>query len=318
MSKAIAKSIADLGWSLWGELGIPSVVRNHSDVAIDPEPLVMFSRFLFAGDARLQEQISRWCAVHADRVSASRLHGIHRAVLPDVATCFDELAHELRSHGVPWAGRPSTERRGPPAKALELPTTRPALARVRLRALCGVGARADVLAELLALRGRALVASEIEHLGYTKRSLARILAELADAGLASTRAERNTLAYELSGARQWAELLAATNVAWPPWLKIFELAALAQRLNVHSEKGEAVHRVAAVKMAKEVDALAAGLGLPPLSPTAGRPDAWDVVITWLELQMRALADGTSPAFRAAFDADKAKTKARRPAVVAAR
>lgn len=71
------------------------------------------------------------------------------AVVLEVSKGFDELAEELRGHGVPWAGRPSATARTT-AKAIELPTMRPALVRLRLRALCGVGARADVLAELMA------------------------------------------------------------------------------------------------------------------------------------------------------------------------
>lgn len=297
MSKTIAKNVTDLGWSLWGELGVQSVVRNHADVVIDPEPLIVFSRTLFQGDARLQEQVSRWCSAHADRVSASRLQGIQKAVDPDVAKGFDVLAEELRAHGVPWAGRPNATARSTTAKAVDLPTTRVALVRLRLRALCGVGARADVLAELLAHQGRWLVASDVDHLGYAKRSIARILAELADAGLAKARAERNTIAYELARPERWQELLGAASVASPDWLTVFDLAAVALQLNVESEKSESVRRVAATKAAKQIDALAAVLGLSPLPTTAGASDAWDVVTSWLELETRALADGTSSAFR---------------------
>jgi hypothetical protein len=314
MSRIIAKNVTDLGWSVWGELGVPSVVRNHAGVVIDPEPLIVFSRALFKGDARLQEQVSRWCAAHADRVSASRLEGIQKAVVADVAKGFHNLADELRAHGVPWAGRPTATSRTTKAKALQLPTTRPALVRLRLRALCGVGARADVLAELLAHRGSWLVASDIDHLGYTKRSIARILAELADAALARTRAERNTIAYELAGTERWGELLDAATVAWPDWLKVFELAALAQQLTSENEKSESVRRVAAAKVAKQIDALGAVLGLSPPPPTSGRSDAWDVVVAWLELHTRTLAEGTSAAFQrrtsGAERAAKSRTRGR--------
>ena len=299
MSRTITKNVTDLGWSLWGELGVPSVVRNHADVIIDPEPLIVFSRTLFKGDARLQEQVSRWCSAHADRVSASRLQGIEKAVVAEVAKGFDELAEELRAQGVPWAGRPTVTPRTTTAKAVELPTTRPALVRLRLRALCGVGARADVLAELLVHQGRWLVASDIDHLGYAKRSIARILAELADAGLAKARAERNTIAYELGRPEHWQEILGASSIASPDWLKVLDLAAVAVQLNVESEKSGSVRRVAAAKAAKEIDALAAVLGLSSLPSTAGNPDAWDVVTSWLELETRSLADGTSSAFRRA-------------------
>jgi hypothetical protein len=296
MSRAMIKSVTDLGWSLWGELGVPSVVRKHTEVAIDPEPLIVFSRTLFSGDARLQEQVMRWCRAQADRVSASRLHGLQKAVSPEVAKGFGELADELRSVGVPWSGAPRATRMSE-AKALELPTMRPALVRLRFRAVCGVGARADVLAELLARQGQWLVASDIDQLGYAKRSIARILAELADAGMATARAERNTVSYELARPERWQELLGAQGLVSVDWLSVFELAAVALRLDGESKKSESVRRVFAAKAAKQINQLAAVLHLSPLPPITGRQDAWDIVTAWMELQMRALADGTSSAFR---------------------
>lgn len=115
--------------------------------------------------------------------------------------------------------------------------------------------------------------------------------------MATARSERNTIAYELARPERWQELLGAASVVSTEWLNVFNLAAVASQLNIASEKGESVRRVAATKAAKQIDALAAVLGVSPLPPTAGRSDAWEVVTAWLELETRALADGTSSAFR---------------------
>ena len=76
MTERITRLVIDLGWSLWTELGVPGVIRRHAHVAIDPEPLIVFSPWLLRHDARLQEEVVRWCVAHADRISASRLHGL--------------------------------------------------------------------------------------------------------------------------------------------------------------------------------------------------------------------------------------------------
>jgi hypothetical protein len=78
MHHSIARLATDLAWSLWGELGVPSVVRNHTQVVVDPEPLVLAAPFIAQHDARLRDEIRRWCAAHADRISTSRLKGLAR------------------------------------------------------------------------------------------------------------------------------------------------------------------------------------------------------------------------------------------------
>lgn len=292
MTERIAKLVVDLGWSLWSELGVPGVVRHHAHVAIDPEPLIVFSPWLFRDDARLQDEIVRWCVAHADRISASRLHGLLKTASPEVLSAFHDLATTLRAHGVPWTkaktpGTPET------TKPLALPTTRPALIRVRLRALAGVGARADVLAELLGHQSRWLIASDLHHLGFSKRNVARILGELADAGVVGSRADKNAVAFKLA-TPQLAQMLEGKQLAWPSWASVLAFVEDLQRLCDDQGKSEVVRRVAAPKAAARFDVASAALNFE--RPVVPRDDAWSAVVVWAEEQMAALVDGTSPPF----------------------
>lgn len=296
MTERITRLVVDLGWSLWTELGVPGVIRRHAHVAIDPEPLIVFSPWLFRDDARLQEEVVRWCVAHADRISASRLQGLLKGAPPDVASAFHTLATTLQSHGVPWTKTKATDTsdtRTP--KTLTLPTTRAALVRLRLRALAGVGARADVLAELLGHEGRWLIASDLQHLGYSKRNVARVLSELADAGLVTSRADKNAVAFKLA-TPLLAPMLQGERLAWPAWAKVLAFVDNLQRLRDDEGKSEVLRRVAAVKAAARFDAESAALDLQ--RPVVPGDDPWSAVVGWAEGQLAAIADATSPVFMA--------------------
>src|SRR5690606_25508948 len=107
----------------------------------------------------------------------------------------------------------------PPA----LPTTRPSLARLRVRALAGVGARADVLTELLGRTAVWTTASDLDTLGYSKRNVARVLSELADAGLAAELADGNARTFQIDCGEAWTRLLHVEEVGWPHWDAVMRL-----------------------------------------------------------------------------------------------
>lgn len=298
MTERMGKSVVDLGWSLWSELGVPGVIRHHAHVAIDPEPLIVFSPWLFRDDARLQEEIGRWCMAHADRISASRLHGLLKTASPEVSAAFNQMATMLRSHGVLWTtGTPSAVATTTTSQRA-LPMNRPALIRLRLRALAGVGARADVLAELLAGSpvGGWLIASDMQHLGYSKRNVARILGELADGGFVATRAEKNAVAFKLA-TPLLAQLTEGQRLAWPQWASVLAFVEDIQRLGEDEGKSTVVRRVAAVKAAARFDVASAMLNLK--RPVLSADDPWSAVVVWAEEQMGAIVDGTSPPFMVA-------------------
>jgi len=268
MTSAIAQLTIDLAWSLWGELGVPSVVRNHTMVVVDPEPLILSSPFIAQTDARLRDEIWRWCAAHANRVSTSRLKGLSKRAEPDVRAAFESLAATLATDtSVRWPHPPQTPPwpRHPEPRPRSLHLERPSLLALRTRAMVGVGARADVLSAMLGSTVRWTRASSLDHLGYSKRNVARVLGDLAEAGLLQQRGERNTLTFRIAEREPWERLLTLEGLKWVRWDLVFELAFALLQLEQLSAKPAAVQRVEGTKARAGLDALATALDLtsPP-------------------------------------------------------
>jgi hypothetical protein len=275
VGSVVERQALDLLWSLWTELGVPGTTRDHPGVVLDPEPLLVISPFVMRDDARLRDEVFRWSVAHADRISTSRLQGLLRRARPQVQAAFGAFAATLDAAAdVRWPRDPSAKpwSRAPAPRAPELPLTRPSLARLRVRAVAGVGARADVLAELLARPSTWATASDLEHLGYSKRNIARVLSELADAGVVRQRAERNARAFQVLRADLWADLLALTDLSWPRWDLLLGLLVEALALRDVEPKSAAVRRVEATQARDRMSALADALGAPSPPATRGVQD----------------------------------------------
>ena len=286
----------DLAWSLWTELGVPGVVRRHTGVAIDPEPLIVASPRLAAHDPRLLGLVYSWCADNDQRISASRLRGLaalapssaQEALAPMVATLRQDqgVRWSVPSPGEPWAA--------PPEKRLtQVNVSRPPLLRLRLRALAGVGARADVLAELLGRADHWVRASDLQDEGYSKRNVARILSELTEAGLVEMRVQGKTHLIRLPRTTAIGELVGATDLAFPRWRPILAVVLTVIDLADLSDRPAATRRVEAHKAAERLRPAAREIELASPPSTRGNPDAWDEVLTWAADQTSALATGDS-------------------------
>ncbi|MBT3220827.1 MAG: hypothetical protein HN348_17220 [Proteobacteria bacterium] len=296
--RAIQEAVRDLGWSVFTELGVPGVVRHHQSAVIDPEPLIVASSVFFELDLRLRDQIYGWCKTYADRISVSRLQGLLNKLEEPNRRSFAAFAATLRSgskarwpmiEGVePW-------RRPPDVKPPRLPLERPALLRLRLRALLGVGARADVFCELFARTGAWTRISELADDGYSKRAIALILSDLAGAGFVKSRTERNALHYQLAHPELLYELTGAGDLAFPSWRKIMLLVRRSLALVELEKKPDGVRRVEANMHRKEMKRLADQLWLNEPPVTRGNPEAYDEMDSWVTTQMDELAKGSSPA-----------------------
>jgi len=295
---AIQQAVRDLGWSVFTELGVPGVVRNHQSVVIDPERLIMASSVFFNLDLRLRDQIYGWCRTHADRISVSRLQGLFNKLEEPNRRSFAAFSATLRaSSKVRWPIIEGVEpwRRPPEVKPPRLPLERPALLRLRLRALFGVGARADVFCELLARTGAWTRISELADEGYTKRAIALILSDLAGAGLLKSLTEHNALHYQLDRSELFYELTGAEDLAFPPWGKIMLLVRRSMELVELEKKTAGVRRVEANKQREEMKRLADQLCLDEPPVTRGNPEAFDEMLSWVTVQLGELARGSSPA-----------------------
>jgi len=297
-SETIRDGVLELVWSLWTELGVPGVARNHAHLIVDPEPLIVATPMLAAADPRLLEQAFGWCAAYADRISASRLKGLLSASSELVVERFSAFSLGLRDHGVKWPtpGRPHpwSPPRKPPAHPI--PLDRPAMLRFRLRALCGVGARADVLVELLTSGESWRSAAELAALGYTKRNVASVLSELDDAGTVASRTEGNTRRFRLARPTLLAELVGADQLVAPAWHPLFRVLVDLLGLLEHETDPAAVRRVEASKLRDRLVGPCRMLSLDEPPPTRGDPDAWDLLVTWGASRVRAVATGLEPRY----------------------
>jgi len=279
-SATIERHAADLAWSLWTELGVPGVIRRHASLVVDPEPLLVATPELARADQRLQDEVLRWWRAHEDRLSVSRIAGL-AAALPD-APCERFAEFSLRRGKGSDVVR-SAARRGalvrerPP---IRLPLERPSLLRLRMRALSGVGARADVLTSLLLGRSRWASAAELASAGYSKRTVARILTELADAGIATRRADGNTLRFRIVRPQSLSSLAADDGSTEPQWTRVFAVSTELLELARLGEKPDTVRRVAAHAARESIAAACAQLDWDPPPLTRGVPSAWKDVLGW--------------------------------------
>lgn len=176
------ESPLDLVWSLWTELGVPGPRRDHRRAILDPERFLMVTPWLARADARLSDLVFGWCVQHGTRLSGSRLTALVRTAHPDVRLAAEVFLAELATAGVPLVRVPPLSAARPRShRGLPIDAERPALMRLRTRALVGVGGRADLLVALLSAPDAWVSASSlVDDVGMAKRHIARVLAELAD------------------------------------------------------------------------------------------------------------------------------------------
>ncbi|HEY8951506.1 MAG TPA: hypothetical protein VIP78_02970, partial [Candidatus Dormibacteraeota bacterium] len=147
----------DLAWSLWFELGASGGVRRHDWQAVDLEPLILFTAWL-GTDSRLRANAIEWSIANARFASTFRLRHFAERASPAMRAAFGRFAATVRTHArVPWPAQ------GDPLALLQHDDglgspdlRRPSLIQLRLRALVGVSARAEILKIMLAEPDRLL------------------------------------------------------------------------------------------------------------------------------------------------------------------
>jgi len=173
---------------------------------------------------------------------------------------------------------------------------RSALLRFRVRTVCGVGARADVLCELLAEWPAWTTAAELAQEGYSKRNVARILRDLEAAGLVRARPLGNRLAHRLHGVDHLSWLVGREPPRIPRWRTLFRILSLLIDLAAGLEGlGAASRRVAAHETRERLLPLCAELQLADPPVTVGDATAYERLLAWGANLAAGLAAGSSPA-----------------------
>jgi hypothetical protein len=262
----------DLAWSLWAELGVDGATRRHDWQAVDLEPLIIFTAHLGGADSRLRASTIDWCITNTRFASAFRLrHLAERASTPTRAA-FGRYSATVRAHAkAPWPGEgdPLTlfhpERMGSPD------LRRPSLVQLRLRALVGVSARAEVLKLMLADPERPQPAATLaEDAAYGKGSVARALEMLSMAGIVQVQPHANRLLYRLARPGELAQTLQWLPSVFPDWWPIFSVVE-ALTAYAHTSVPAASRPAALQKLLQQIDHDLHRLGISELVPRAAVP-----------------------------------------------
>ncbi len=281
-SERLQEHIIDLAWSLWAELGVSGWRRRHMSHSIDPEPLILFTSLLGDTDPRLRDESTDWCIAYGRYISAARLKTFLVRESPEAQKAFGEFAATVNAHStLRWPGATKPRRYQRTGRSEVSDFRRASLIALRLRALFGVGARAEILRAFLAEPATMLSAAELAgDAGYTKRNIAEALDALRMAGVLETIPVRNQLRYRLDRPGELKALVGELPSSFPRWRSIFRI--LEVLLQTARKVGPLTPTVRAVEVTRTLHEVEPDLRLvrvrPPLPP--GERDAWNLFEHW--------------------------------------
>jgi DNA-binding transcriptional ArsR family regulator len=299
-SAQIREHILDLAWSLWAELGVSSWTTRHQQWAIDPEPLILFTAHITDADRRLRDEALDWCIRYGTYVSTPRLRNLVKEAPPEQQTAFATFAATVNAHSDHrWPSSARAINYKPTGRSSLASFTAPALIALRVRALFGVAARADILRAIIAEPNRDFTASDlIDDVNYTKRNIDNALDPLVMAGLLEVRPLRNRHHFRLAQQQTLQEFVGQRPRLYPRWRPIF--LCLSSILEVACRAPELTQRVATVEANRVyrqiLPLIEASSLMRPATEIAGL-EAWRVFVTWADELTRRLAFGDDTAFR---------------------
>lgn len=289
----LREHVLDTLWSQWHELGVAATLpRRHSDDFIDPEPLIAFTATHGDLDPRLRDESIDWVLRYGIYVSKARLKNVLAAqgLLQDAR--FREYAATVNAQGGagwPAAGAAPLRFRSRARSLLE-DLGRPALISLRIRAIFGVGARAELIRAFLARPSLAMTAADLSaETGYGKRNVLNELEPLRFAGLVKSFRAANADRYSLAAGDRLVPLVGPLPDRFSRWTQTF--AALHVLLEVARsgvKRSDLQNAVDAVRLVADRKELLASAGIyPPQLPLG--PSAWPAFLEWAVGRARSIA-----------------------------
>jgi hypothetical protein len=215
-------------WSLWSEAGVSGWARHHSETAIDLEPLLIATAWLGQFDARLLEEAFDWCVLNSRFASAVRLRNLLPTMHDPVRVAFGAFATTVRSRRkVSWPGAGTPLKISVTNRSTIPDLRRPALLQLRLRALFGVAARAEILRRMLPEPGRFFGIAELAlHSAYGKDNVADALDLLTLAAITTETtmtSAGNAKLFRLESAAELVALVGPLPANQPDWSARFRI-----------------------------------------------------------------------------------------------
>jgi hypothetical protein len=296
----LQQAVVDLAWSLWGELGVSSwQPRRHRDWAIGLEPLLMLTASVAREDPRLAQEAVDWCATNERFVSRTQYRHVFKAADWPFADDLVWLSSALQRH---LRGRwPGASDDAPPLDAVSGKSTAPALERpallsLRLRALFGVSARAELLQVLLLSAPERTVKELTERVSYTRRQVELDLDMLVAGGLVRRVEWASPARFVLAQRRALTELvgeLPRITVRWTPL--VHALTGLTHAFGELSKRDLASPETEMRRRVRDLEPPIAHAGLPqPPKPADG--DYLERMAQWSVEAFEAVAAGDTSAF----------------------
>lgn len=273
MTSGFLASATSFVWSAWGELGVPSVERRTTDLAIDLEPLIRLTNIVGSQDARLRSHAASWRAAFPELVSKARLKRL--------------------------AGNNGSDSIGPVRARLlsgdqALDVSSASAVQLRIRSALGVSTRAEIIRQLvLDPPETRRSSSDLAQLGfYSKRNTEKALDALERGGWVSRIEGGASLRWSLADHGAIADLfspLPANNASFLALAEILEaLLSLDGVASAEQQVRSAVARESLVGLRNT-----AGWGSIRLPAPLRDVDAWRETLDWVSgLPASALETGS--------------------------
>lgn len=289
----LREHVLDTIWSQWHELGVSSTVpRRHSDDFVDPEPLIAFTAVHGDMDPRLRDESIDWVLRYETYVSKARL----KNVLDDWGlrgnALFLEYAATLNaygSHGWPVDNAKPLSFRSRARSLLE-DLTRPSLISLRIRAIFGVGARAELIRAFLSRPQLAMTAADLSaETSYRKRNVLNEIEPLRFAGVVKSFRAANADRFQLARPAEVEALVGPPPERFTRWARAFEvLHALIEVIGPSPKRSDLRNAIEVRRLLEERRQLfeSAEIYPPPLPADVA---AWPAFLDWAVVTARSLA-----------------------------
>jgi hypothetical protein len=292
-SSDLREHVLETLWSLWHELGVVATVpRRHSDDFVDPEPLIAFTATHSELDRRLRDESIDWVLRYGTYVSRARL----KNVLADwglvESALFREYAATINAHG--GAGWPAAGAKPlafhSRSRSLLDDLARPSLVSLRIRAIFGVGARAELIRAFLSRPHLAMTAADLSaETSYGKRNVLNELEPLRFAGVVKSFRAVNADRFSLAKQRQVEALVGPLPKRFTRWTQTFGvLHVLLEGVEEWAKRSDLQKAVEAVRLLeRDKELFASAEVYPPKLPSGA--SAWPTFLDWAADYAKAIA-----------------------------
>lgn len=292
----IDHTITGLTWRLWNTLGVAGEGFQEQKWFISLEELIILTAVIAESDPRLRDEALDWCSKFHSFVSISRLRTLVKELGAQIYIPFSTFAETLNA--ISKSNWPIFTKVSPLrivcSKKSHPPNCEiPALLGLRLRALFGVGARADLALSFLIKESKSFTAADMVEIGYNKRTLADALDNFVQSGLLSCSMSRNQKKYELAKNEQLARLAGELPDVIPDWRSVLLIFITLRTAIFETQNSSISSKIVAARNA--LKHLTNQLSEFNISPPQLPPDtqrSWDLFVSWVTDTIKALAIGT--------------------------